>query len=128
MVEFSSLKSLLVADNDTRTLEVLGDELVGRCQVMVADNGEQCLEMAQTLLPDVILLDIRLPGIDGLAVCEQLKQISNTASIPIVLISAMHKAEQLRLGKGVGANDCLEKPLDRQRLLHKLNSYLAGGL
>ncbi|TQV79495.1 diguanylate cyclase [Exilibacterium tricleocarpae] len=126
VVEFSPLKSLLVADDDAQTLDLLGDELVGRYQMAVAGNGEECLEMAQSLLPDMILLDIRLPGMDGLAVCQQLKRFSDTASIPIVLISGMHKAEQLRLGKEVGANDCLEKPLDRQRLLAKLDNYLTG--
>ena len=122
--EFSPLKSLLVADNDRQTLNLLSRNLNGLCQIITAENGEECLDMAQSLLPDAILLDVNLPGMDGLAVCEQLKQVADTASIPIVLISTLKRAEQLRLGEQVGASDCLEKPLDGQQLKARLESHL----
>ncbi|MEJ2415898.1 MAG: diguanylate cyclase [Exilibacterium sp.] len=123
--EFSLVKNILIGDDDPDILSLLSSELQGHCQIMTADNGEECIELAQSLQPDLILLDIRMPGMDGLEVCNRLKQISHTAYIPIILISGRDKADLIKAGKEVGANDCIQKPFDRFQLLAKINHYLS---
>lgn len=117
-------KTILVADDDTDTLNLLRLQLHDHCNIVTAENGAECLELAKSILPDLLLLDIQMPKMDGLEVCRQLRQHAETASVPIILISAQDRAQQIKQGKEVGANDCLEKPLDESKMLAKINRFL----
>lgn len=123
--ETDSQKTILVADDDADTLNLLTIQLHNHCNIVTADNGSDCIALAKSVLPDLLLLDIHMPDIDGLEVCRQLRQNPETATMPIILISAEDRAQQVKLGKQVGANDCLEKPLDEKKMLSKINRYLA---
>ena len=83
--------TVLVVDDDVTlryTLSRLAQH-VG-CTVIEAINGEEALKLAQSTQPDVVVLDVKLPGIDGFEVCRQLKNNSTTASIPVVLVTSMY--------------------------------------
>lgn len=122
--ETDSQKTILVADDDSDTLNLLTIQLQDHCNIVTTDNGSDCVELAKSINPDLLLLDIHMPDIDGLEVCRQLRQNSETSALPIILISAEDRAQQIKLGKQVGANDCLEKPLDERKMLAKINRYL----
>ncbi|MGH1372831.1 MAG: response regulator [Cellvibrionaceae bacterium] len=123
--ETDTQKTILVADDDSDTLNLLAIQLHNHCNIVTADNGSDCIALAKSVAPDLLLLDIHMPDIDGLEVCRQLRQNAATATLPIILISAEDRAQQVKLGKQVGANDCLEKPLDEAKMLSKINRYLA---
>jgi diguanylate cyclase (GGDEF)-like protein len=119
------VKRVLVADCDPNTVKLLGDTLHNHCQLLITDNGIDCLKLVQQNAPDLILLDINLPKLSGADVCKELKQKPSTSSIPIILISSEDRKLQVQEGKKVGANDCLQRPLKQEPLLSKINRYLA---
>lgn len=83
--------TVLVVDDDV-TLRYTLSRLAQHagCTVIEAINGEEALKLAQSMQPDVVVLDVKLPGIDGFEVCRQLKKNSATASIPVVLVTSMY--------------------------------------
>ncbi len=122
--EFAPHKTILVADDDSDTLALVSDLLESHCNILTSDNGSECLEIARDVRPDLILMDIHMPEMSGSEVCRQLRANHDTASIPVIFISSDDRREQLRLGKQVGANECLEKPLDEKQLIAKINRFL----
>ena len=83
--------TVLVVDDDV-TLRYTLSRLVQHagCTALEAINGEEALKLAESMHPDVVILDVKLPGIDGFEVCRQLKKNSATASIPVVLVTSMY--------------------------------------
>jgi diguanylate cyclase (GGDEF)-like protein len=122
--DIRSHKTILVVDDDPITLSLISDLLREHCNIVTADDGEECLDITRNIYPDLVLLDIHMLGMDGAEACRQLKDNPRTASIPVVFMSADSRDAQLKLGKEVGANDCIEKPLDETTLLNKINRYL----
>lgn len=122
--ESKPVKRVLLADKDPATLALLGNALQTHCQLLTTDNGEDCLNLARQTNPDLIVLDIHLPKINGAKVCHALKQKTQTASIPIIFISEHTEQAQRRIGEKVGVDECLQKPLDEAKLLSRINHYL----
>ena len=88
-----------------------------------ARAGLQGIDLAQDIQPELVLLDILLPDIDGWEVLKQLKDSVKTASIPVILVSILADAQK---GRRLGATDTLEKPFKRELLLHKVRHALSG--
>lgn len=88
------------------------------------DNGEDGLEAIQNETPDLVLLDLMLPGIDGLEICRKLKQNPATRDIPIIMITAKTEESDVVLGLGVGADDYVNKPFSPQELIARVKSVL----
>ena len=122
--DIRSHKTLLIVDDDPIALEIINGLLREHCNIVTADDGVECLEIAANIYPDLILLDIHMAGMDGASACQKLKENPRTASIPVIFMSSDSREEQLQLGKKVGANDCVQKPLDGSMLLNKINRYL----
>ena len=80
--------------------------------VICADSGERALELARQKLPDLILLDLMLPGVDGLNVCRTLKNESATAGIPVVMLTAKGEEADIVVGLELGADDYVKKPIE----------------
>jgi len=116
--------SVLVVDDDPTSLAVISKTLHGHCAVITTQSGEECLSIARDMMPDVILLDVYLPGVNGYEVCRELKNDSSTANIPVILISVCEREQLLDFGKQVNANACLVKPLERHQLIAKIRTYL----
>jgi diguanylate cyclase (GGDEF)-like protein len=122
--EYSLVKNILIADDDPDTLNLLTSEFQGICQIMAAENGDECVELAHSLQPDLVILDIDMPGMDSVEFYKSLRQASHDACIPILLISRREKNELMEAGEIMGANNCIQKPAARQFLLTKINSFL----
>lgn len=116
---------IMVVDDEKHILELVSFNLEREgYQVISAVDGAQCLELARTLAPDLIVLDVMLPGIDGLEVCRELRKNNKTKSIPIIMLSA--KAEELDrvLGLEIGADDYVTKPFSPRELVARIKARL----
>ena len=93
-------------------------------EAIVAHDGAEGLRKAQTLLPDLILLDLMLPGMDGLAVCRELRAGERTRDLPIIMTTAKSEESDQVLGYGMGADDYVTKPFNNKVLLAKVKALL----
>jgi sigma-B regulation protein RsbU (phosphoserine phosphatase) len=117
-------KILLVDDNPTN-LQVLFQTLDGRgYNLLVAKNGEIALNIAGKALPDLILLDIMMPGIDGYEVCRRLKADPLTHDIPVIFLSALGDTKDKVQGLDLGAVDYVTKPFQPDEVIARVNTHL----
>lgn len=116
---------ILIADDNKliRDLLVRFIETEGY-QTLIATNGSEALRLARRELPDLILLDVTMPDLDGFAVCRHLKEDHRTALIPITIVTVLDDAEHRRLGIEAGADDFLTKPFDEPLLRARIQSQL----
>lgn len=115
--------TILIVDDDPagrQTLESILDEQ--GYQLEFAENGAQALQMIRKILPDVILLDVMMPGMDGFEVCQQVRSDPAIAEIPIIMLTALDDRRSFLNGLESGADDYLTKPYDR----HELRARLLG--
>jgi signal transduction histidine kinase/DNA-binding response OmpR family regulator len=116
--------TVLVVDDDQATRELISRGLVREgFRVVAASSGEEALEVARTQRPDVISLDVLMPGMDGWTVLRSLKGDPLTASIPVVIVSMLDDRD---IGFALGAADYLTKPFDRERLVTALRKFRDG--
>jgi len=94
--------------------------------VLTALNGLAGLRKAKEENPDLLILDVMLPGIDGFEVCHRLRAESQTAQLPILMLSAKGQEADRSTGLEVGANEYLTKPVERSVLLSKIEALLAA--
>src|SRR5436190_349175 len=114
---------VLVVDDDPDMQRLLALMIRAEgMQVDTADDGDAALTRAAATPPDLILLDVMLPGIDGFAVCERLKRDAATAMIPIVLITGLEDRASRVRGIRAGADDFLSKPVQREELLARVQT------
>ncbi|RME98325.1 MAG: response regulator, partial [Alphaproteobacteria bacterium] len=92
--------------------------------VIQAENGPQALEVARSEQPDIILLDVMMPGMDGYEVCRRLKDDAATAYIPVVMVTALSDAEDRVRGLDAGAEDFLTKPVDDFALMSRVGALM----
>mgnify|MGYP000448173354 CR=1 FL=1 len=119
---------ILLADDAKNIVLVLRMSLEkAGYQVLVARDGLSALELAQTGNPDLILLDILMPKMNGFLVVEALKDDPVTAEIPVVFISAKSEEKDLERAKSLGASDYLIKPIKQEDLLAVVEKNLKGG-
>lgn len=108
-----TIRNILVVEDDPATQELLQHYLEKRrWSVSLASSGEAALLAVTDLEPELILLDVGLPGMSGLQVCRQLREYPKTRSIPIIMISALTQAEDVQTGLDLGADDYVVKPFD----------------
>jgi DNA-binding response OmpR family regulator len=120
-------KKILVVEDDPSTLRFIEYTLQqDGFEVMLAKNGLDGLKLAQTQHPDLIVLDIMLPGLDGYEVCNRLRQKPETASILILMLSAKARQEDKDMGLKMGADAYLSKPVDPTEIVNKVKSLLQG--
>jgi len=93
-------------------------------QVLVADNGEMGLNLARKERPDLIILDLMLPKLDGYKVCRLLKFDERFKEIPVLMVTAKTQEKDRLLGKETGADEYITKPFDIEQLLEKVKAYL----
>ncbi len=119
----SKLKILSVDDEPTNQL-VIDEILEDDYDVRLVYSGEECLESVKDFNPDLILLDINMPGIDGYETCERLKKDPHSKLIPVIILSALSTTEEKLKGYEVGAEDYIPKPFDHDELLQKIDKCL----
>jgi CheY-like chemotaxis protein len=118
---------ILFVDDDPMTLETLkrSVELFGH-QSLQASSGEEAMQIARDHSPDLILTDMRLPDMDGLALVKAFKQDAATRAIPVVVLSASVEADVADLCRAVGADDFFHKPVRLQVLQDLIARYTGG--
>jgi signal transduction histidine kinase len=119
--------SILVVDDVPENLQVVGNLLKNHSyEVRLATGGEQAIESVLNDPPDLLLLDISMPGIDGFEVCRRLKSDRKAQSIPVIFLTAAHVSQdQMRKGFEVGAVDYIAKPVDDRVLLARVQTHIA---
>jgi CheY-like chemotaxis protein len=117
--------SVLVVDDEplTRNLLRLMLEPAG-FQVTGVESGAEAMQTVQTLRPDVIVLDLMMPYMDGIEVCRRLRSDSVTAGVPIIMLSGNFHREAIEKGLQAGANRYLAKPMSRTSLIQELRDVL----
>ena len=116
---------ILVVDDTPANLEVITETLssVGYI-IATAISGDRALKRLQNYLPDLILLDVQMPGIDGFETCRQIKTNPDTANIPIIFITALSDTENIVKGFSLGAVDYISKPFQEPELLARVETHL----
>jgi signal transduction histidine kinase len=120
------LPSVLVADDEPDMLRFLKSQLNTRYRVIEAVDGLQALEKAGEFLPDIILLDMNMPGKDGLQVCRELREKAPTRDIPVIILTARADEETKLVSLSAGANDFLSKPFSTTELHVRLKNLVVS--
>ena len=115
---------ILAVDDNSINLAVIKELLGSQYNLMTVSTGLDVLKMAQEFRPDLIILDIMLPDIDGYEVCQQIRKSSLLRYTKIIMISAKAMVSERLKGYQVGADDYLTKPYDGEELLAKVCAHL----
>src|SRR5262245_19387925 len=110
-------KRVLVVDDNPINLEIIEEILAGEYEILMTDNGPDALRLAARHRPCVALLDIMLPGLDGYAICRQLRATPGLSDMRIVMVSAKAMPSERARGFDAGADDYVTKPFDDGDLL-----------
>jgi len=119
------LKKVLVADDDPKLRELIRITLEGEFDLLEAEDGEAALKISQQESPDLVLLDVMMPKLDGFEVCRRLKASSSTNSIRVIMLTARAGREDRRRGQEAGADDYFIKPFSPKALLDKVHEVLS---
>ena len=119
---------VLLVDDEPSIVKMVGKRLeVEGFDVTVAMDGQEGLKKAQNEVPDVIILDLMLPKLNGYEVCTMLKQDARYQKIPVVLFTAKAQEKDEKIGMECGANAYVRKPFRAQELIEKIRSLIGGG-
>ncbi|HEX3889211.1 MAG TPA: response regulator, partial [Verrucomicrobiae bacterium] len=119
----SSLGFVLVVDDEEQNRTLLCDSLEARgYEVAEAKSGMEAFEKIAVRPPDVVLLDVMMPQMDGFEVCRRLKTDSKTEHIPVLMVTALSERKERLMGIAVGANDFLNKPVDIQDVVLRVGN------
>ena len=116
---------ILVVDDEIYIVHILDFSLgMEGYEVITALDGEQALEKVKSEKPDLIVLDIMMPKLDGYEVCKNIKSSAETQHIPVILLSAKGRNVDQKLGFDVGADDYITKPFSPRKLVERINQLL----
>jgi two-component system cell cycle response regulator len=115
---------ILVVDDDWMSRELLQAHLDGY-EVMMANNGEKALQMAALRPPDLVIVDVRMPGISGYEFCARLRADEAINHVPVLMLSALEGDEPRRRALEAGANDLMNKPFDSVVLIERVRGFVS---
>ncbi len=118
-------KKILLVDDSMTTLMM--EKMIlrkGPYDLVTASDGEEALDAAQRELPDLILLDVVMPKMDGFEVCKRLKEIPETKDIPIIMVTTRGEPEKVERGYELGCSDYVTKPIDNLELMTKVRNFV----
>jgi diguanylate cyclase (GGDEF)-like protein len=116
---------ILLVDDMAQNLQVLCTMLgKEKYKIAIARSGQQALDMIEKVLPDLILLDVLMPGMDGFEVCRRLKKSTRTCDIPVIFLTAKTEMEDIVKGFEIGAVDYFTKPFNETELLTIVNTHM----
>lgn len=124
-MNLESKPSLLIVDDEPANLRVMKQILQEEYRLIFAKNGEEALRLAAQKLPDLILLDIMMPGMTGLEVCKSLKANSVTVDIPVIFVTALDDDSDEATGFELGAVDYISKPVSPPRVRARVKNHLS---
>lgn len=121
----SNLKMILVVEDEAEIQELIAYNLKGEGYLVTCvSTGEEGYKTAVSERPDLILLDVRLPGMDGIQICQLLKNNSETSNIPIIMLTARSEVSDIVSGLEVGADDYITKPFSPKILIARIRARL----
>ena len=120
----ASRPKLLVVDDQPINIQVLYQLFAADCQVFMATNGAQALQVCRDKRPDLVLLDVVMPGMDGYEVCRQLKADETLRHIPVIFVTAHDDPEQETMGLDLGAVDFIAKPVNPKVVQARVKTQL----
>jgi len=116
---------ILIVEDEPKNMKLARDLLqISGYTTIEATDGEQGVELAKARKPDLILMDIMMPVMDGYGACHAIKKDKATAGIPVVMLTAMGYELNKKLAQGMGADGYITKPFNRQELLDVINQFL----
>ena len=119
---------ILVVDDEIYIVHILDFSLgMEGYEVLTALDGEQAVEKARAEKPDLIVLDIMMPKLDGYETCKRLKADPETKDVPVILLSAKGRNVDQKVGFEVGADDYITKPFSPRKLVERINAILGHG-
>ncbi|HIJ90789.1 MAG: response regulator [Desulfobulbaceae bacterium] len=124
MKEISQCTVLLV-DDTIENIDILVGAMTGSYEMIVAMDGQTALDISQSSVPDLILLDIMMPGIDGFEVCRRLKSSAVTKDIPVIFLTALSEISSKTKGFQLGAVDYITKPFDVEEVRARVKTHLS---
>jgi len=120
------MKKILIADDHAEVVELVRVTLEGEdYEIVDASNGKEALKKVRLEKPDLVLLDVVMPKMDGFEVCRKLKKDPQTKEIPIIMLTAKAQEVEKEKGREVGASDYITKPFSPSALLTKIEEILA---
>ncbi len=121
------MHTVLIADDEHNIRHILDFSLNAEgFDVLSAHTGEEALEQAREQAPDLIILDVMMPGKGGIETCRALKQDPQTAGIPVILLTARSGPADRQAGEEAGADDYITKPFSPQKLIEAVQGLLAA--
>ena len=118
-------RTLLIVDDTAENIDVLRSILVDKYKIKAAINGEKAIDLAIKQPPDLILLDVMMPGIDGYQVCQQLQKHPSTCNVPIIFVTAKNSDDDEEYGLSLGAVDYITKPIRPAIVRSRISTHLA---
>ncbi len=119
-------KVILVVEDEPKSLKLIRDLLqVSGYKTIEATDGEQGVKLAKSKKPDLILMDIMMPKMDGYTACRAIRADKATKAIPVVMLTALDYELNKELGKDMGADGYITKPFSHQELLAVINRFLS---
>jgi PleD family two-component response regulator len=115
---------ILLVDDEPMNIDLLTDMLRGEYEVLSTTGGEHALALAEAELPDLVLLDVMMPGMSGFEVCVRLKQGARTSHIPVIFITCLGYLSAETTGLGLGAIDFITKPIQPTAVLARVSNHL----
>jgi DNA-binding response OmpR family regulator len=116
---------ILVVDDEPSNRKMIGYALHSAGHsVSAAESGKEALLKIQAEIPDLVILDVMMPGMDGIEVCERLRNNPETATLPIIMLSALAQVNEKIRGLKAGADDYLTKPIDPKELVARVEALL----
>ena len=121
-----SAETIVIIEDDAAIRSVLRVLLrgAGFTHIKEAENGDDGLKLVREVRPSLVLLDLMLPGLDGFSVCRRIREIKETASIPVIMLTARSEEGDIVRGLECGADDYVTKPFSRQVLLARMRAVL----
>jgi DNA-binding response OmpR family regulator len=128
MIKKSKKKQILIADDEKHIIDLMKIILQEKFEILTAENGQEVMELLKTNKPDLLILDVMMPEVNGFEVCEQLKSNSKTKSLKIVMISAKAQEKDIVQGLKLGADYYMTKPFDPIIFDKKINEIINGDI
>ena len=118
------MQRILIVDDVPANIKILRELLVGNYELFVATNGRMAVEVAEAKLPDLILMDVMMPEVDGITACGVLRSRPATAEIPVIFITARSEVEDMVRGFDAGGVDYVTKPFNPSELNARVRTHL----
>jgi len=119
-------KKILIVDDEPVILTMLTEFMSGTYEIHTALNGVQALDEAEKTKPDMVILDVTMPEMDGFETCRHLKGNTSTSKIPVIMLTARCKVTDIEVGIKSGADAYVIKPFSPVRLIERMEKILNG--